>query len=162
MTRDADGKWGRRLYTSFMCLSLWIYVCIRLYSRHRIKMCMCFMAAGLCTWHARIKCAWESVAQAQVSLMGMTLPSAVQPCCVGKLCIFITMSHVTVNILSSVSIFFLLLHYFGQLPPFLSLFSLHHYLHLLLTIPAPFRLGLHPINAIQCDSDTGGVTAEGL
>lgn len=98
-------------------------------------------------------CVWETVAQlAQLkclSLMGMTLPSAVQPSCVGK-CVFVYFCVATMNILLVISFFLAWPVYLHSQVPFFTPSS--HYIKraylylLLLTIPIPLRLEPHPIN----------------
>lgn len=83
--------------------------------------------------------------------------------CVGK-CAFVYFFSV-VAVMNILSDFYLSSteFYALQFPLFLSLFMLHQrncLYRLLLTSAAPLRLDLDPINAILCDSDTGGATAE--
>lgn len=90
---------------------------------------------------------WETVVHLKcLSLMGMTLPS-----CVGKN-VFVQFCAAEMNILSVIPIFPFFLAFFAvQFPIFLSFSTLHQRAYLyrtLLTVPAPLRLELHPINAI--------------
>lgn len=72
---------------------------------------------GFCVWHARVKCVWESVAQLKcLSLMGMTLPSAVQPSCVGIMCLCIFV--LGTWIFSQWFIFSFLLYFWSPAPSF--------------------------------------------
>lgn len=72
----------------------------------------------------------------------MTLPSAVLPCCVGKFVVVYFLFYYEYFVSAPLhSVFFL------PLPPF-PLHQRPYLCRLLLTIPAPFRLELHPINAI--------------
>lgn len=108
---------------------------------------------------------WETVAQLKcLLLMGMALPSAIQPSFVWaseRLCIFFFSVFAVMYILSVIFIFPQLNFMVSSSPTFSLLLHQRNCLYgLLLTSAAPLRLDLDPINAILCDSDIGGATAE--
>ena len=116
--------WGRRGTGFLHKLYVLVSVCSCLYLGHsRIKICV-FTFVGLCMWHAGVKCVWETVALSKcLSLMGMTLPSAVQPSCVGKLA---NLCVATMTILPVISFLFpLLFLLFSNSLSFLFPLSLH-------------------------------------
>lgn len=92
------------------------------------------MLMGLCIWPARVRvCVWETVAQLKsLSLMGMTLPSAVHPSCVGK-CVFVYFCVAAVNILPVTPFSLLSYKFFSSFAFFVSSVA---------DIPAPSPLSL--------------------
>lgn len=106
---------------------------------------------------------WETRAQLKcLLLMGMTLLSAVQPAFVWasvRLCVFSVVA--IMNILSD---FHLSSTEFDALQfPLFSPFNATTkglFVSSVANTAAPLRLELDPINAMLCDSDTGGATAE--
>lgn len=87
------------------------------------------MSVGLCLLRGKVcMCVWETLAELKcLLLMGLTFPSASQSVC---FCYYKEFFFAVLTLLSCV------------------LFTHTHSHFLLLTIPAPLRLELHPINAI--------------
>ena len=146
---------GNKLYISCMCFSQ--CVCMRLWSYMFVSVTylngnlFIVMLLGLCMGLARVKCVWETAAQLKYpSLMGMTLPSAVQTFRVGKF-VFVSFLCCYYDILSGICFFLSCISALEALSLSLSMLHQRAYLYcLLLTILAP--RSLQSATAYKCHS----------
>lgn len=107
MKKGADENRQSRIYVSCMCSAQ--CVCGFMFGIMTCwnKYLSILPVVGLCMWHTRVKCVWETVVHLKcLSLMGMTLPS-----CVGKN-VFVQFCAAEMNILSVIPIFPFFLAFF--------------------------------------------------
>lgn len=118
-------------------------ICLSLFVSFLSFVCMALVFFFFKCVRDRVKCVWETEAELEcLLLMGLTLLSAVQPCCVGKRAV---VSPCHCQECFPVFVFILILSAL-TVPLFFSRCTFHTLSAA--SNPAPFRHELHPLSAI--------------